>query len=342
MGNSSMFMRNISRRQVILAFVAIVTSFASLPAISVAQSFTLEPLFSITSADTLGKLSMPSDVFVDDEHGEIYVVDEGNRRVVVFEMDGFYRYQFTVSGTSGGPTSLVVDSRGEILVAVGGKVAVCDFRGSILEYVDFYGFPGADKMNATRVEVDKNDNYYILDSFGRRVLVFDTNWDLKFTIDSECFPKNIRNVPHGRRQEESKVRSLTIGDICVDDEGMIYLVDVMTAYVYVFSPEGEYQRSIGEPGSAFTTLSFPNGVAVDNQGRILVVDSTGNALLGYDREGKLLFALGGLGKTQGRFYFPKYVSTDANGRIYVVEAFLGRIQVLTVELRPATVDTTGT
>jgi hypothetical protein len=117
---------------------------------------------------------------------------------------------------------------------------------------------------------------------------------------------------------------------------MIYLVDVMASRVYVFSSEGKYERSIGDPGAAFNTLSLPFGVAVDEQDRVLVVDSSGHGLLGYDKEGRFLFALGGLGKIEGRFYFPKYVTADRNGRIYVVEPFLGRIQVLSTEYRSET------
>ena len=85
--------------------------------------------FSITSAGMDQELNQLSDVFVDERHAEICVVDSGNTRVVVFDMEGFYQYQFAVSGESVSPSSLMVDHRGEILVAIGGKVAICDFRG---------------------------------------------------------------------------------------------------------------------------------------------------------------------------------------------------------------------
>jgi hypothetical protein len=112
----------------------------------------------------------------------------------------------------------------------------------------------------------------------------------------------------------------------------------MAARVYVFSDEGEYERSIGQPGASFASLSLPFGVTVDSHGRVLVVDSTGHGLLGYDKEGRFLFALGGMGSSLGRFYFPKRVSTDGNGRIYVVEPFLNRVQVLTTEPRSAIIE----
>ncbi len=296
-----------------------------------AQGFMLKPLFSITGAELLRKISMPSDVFVDDVHGEIYVVDAGNRRVLIFEMDGFYKHQFVIPGAPGELTSLVVDGRGEILVAVGGKVAVCDFRGSLLEYVDFQGFPDADKIRVTRLAVDSKDNHYVVDVGKQRVLAFDSDWNFRFAIDKESFPKTVRNLTHRRGQEQSTVQSLSIGDICVDDEGMIYMIDPMASYVYAFNDEAEYVCSIGEPGATFATLSLPTGVAVDSQGRVLVVDATGHGILGYDKNGRRLFALGGMGREEGRLYFPKYVSTDGDGRIYVIEPFLNRVQVLRVE-----------
>jgi DNA-binding beta-propeller fold protein YncE len=317
------------RLSIPLILITIALAFSS-PGVC-AQSMMLVPLFSITGADMEKPLNQPSDVFIDEEHNEIYVVDAGNRRVVVFEMDGFGKYQFQIPWESGGPTSLVVNARGEILVTIGGKVAICDFRGNLLEYVDFYGFPGAEEMKPTRLKIDRMSNYYVLDSAQRRVLIFDSDWELKFIIDRDSFPKIVRNLTHGKTKAEPMVKGLSIGDISVDDEGMIYLVDSLASHVFVFDSQGNYVRSIGEPGSAFNTLSLPTGVAVDSQDRVLVVDATGHALLGYSKESKRLFALGGLGKTQGWFYFPRCVSADRDGRIYVVEPFLSRVQVLRVE-----------
>ena len=315
----------------ILMTIALMAFATGIPA----QNVRLKPLFSITGADLVNKLNMPCDVFVDDRHGEIYVVDGGNSRVVVFELDGFYKHRFTISSKSGGPGSLVVNSRGEILVTVGGRIAICDFRGSLLEYVDFRGFPYAEDVNAGRIRIDKHNNYYVVDAGRYRVLAFDSDWNFRFAIGRESLPRTGRNLTHTNEQEEPMVEALGIGDVCVDDEGMVYIVDPMASHVYVFSDEGEYERSIGQAGAAFASLSLPFGVAVDSQGRVLVTDSTGHGLLGYDKEGRFLFALGGMGSSPGRFYFPKRVSTDGNGRIYVVEPFLNRVQVLTTELRSA-------
>jgi len=305
-----------------------ITFLAFIPETSIAQRAKLVPLFSITGADMDKKLNQPSDVFIDERHDEFYVVDAGNMRAVVFDMDGFYLYQFSIDSKSGGPSSLVVNDQDEILVVLGGKIACCDFRGSLLEYVEFDGFPDAEKVKVTRLRIDRKNNYYALDASKQRVLAFDSDWNFKFAIDKESLPGVKKKMTHGK--EEPMVKSPRISDICVDDEGMIYLVEPMASYVFVFNDKGEYLRSIGEPGTAFNTLSLPNGVAVDSQGRVLVVDTTGHGMLGYDKEGKFLFALGGFGSSAGEFYFPKYISTDRAGRIYVVEPFLGRIQVLNV------------
>ncbi len=297
------------------------------PHVVTAQEYQLVPVLSLTDAGVDSKLRSPSDVFVDEKNHEIYVVDSGNKRVVVYNMEGFFQYQFALPAGVGEATGLVVNDRDEVLIAVGGKVAVCDFRGSLLEYVNFYGFPGAEGMNVTRLKIDKNNDYYALDAGKRRVVAFDSDWNYRLEIGGEDLP-TIKKEVRGKEQERPMVKSLSIGDICVDDEGLIYLVDSMASYVFVFNDEGKFLRSIGEPGSAFNTLSLPNGVAVDSQGHVLVVDTTSHGLLGYDKEGRLLFALGGLGQGKGRLYFPKFISTDRDGGIYIVEPFIGRVQVL--------------
>ena len=319
-----------SLRLILLGLVAIATIMALTPVISIAQKVKLVPQFSITGADLDKRLSFPNNVFIDDEHGEIYVVDAGKRRVVVFEMDGYYRYQFAVPAGIGEAVDLAVDSRGEILLVGGFKLATCDFRGNLVEYMEFEGFHGAESVRPVRVEINSEGNCYVVDGF-QRVLAFDSDWNFRLAIDKEDFPKLTKKTLHGEERLVPLVESLTINDFCVDDEGVMYLLDAMASKVYAFDAEGKYLHSMGDPGGSFTTLSFPNGVAVDSK-RVLVVDTTSHSLLGYSKEdGRLLFALGGLGGSEGRFYFPRRVSTDKSGRIYTVEPPLKRVQVLTVE-----------
>jgi len=317
-------------KALVLILLIAATFIAFITETSTAQEAQLVPLFSITGADMVPKLNQPIDVFIDEKHDEVYVVDRGNRRVVVFDINGLYQYQFATPDELGRPSGLVINNRDEILLAIGGKITCFDFRGRFLEEVKFNGLPDSEKVYATRLKIDSNNNYYILDTKQKRVLVFDTDWNFKFAIAHESLPK-VQKMIKGKEQEEPKAKSLSISGLCVDDEGAIYLVDSMASRVFAFNSNGKYLRSIGKPGSVFDTLSFPNGVAVDIQGRLLVVDTMGHGILGYDKKGKLLFALGGLGKSEGWFYYPRYISTDRNGRIYVVEPFLGRIQVLKIK-----------
>jgi len=325
-----MRLRSKPGKALVLILLIAATFLAFITETSTSQEAQLVPLFSITGADIVPKLNHPVDVFVDEKHDEVYIIDRGNRRVVIFDINGFYQYQFATPAKLGRPSGLVINDRDEILLAIGGKIACFDFRGRFLEYVKFNGLPDSEKVYPTRLKIDSNNNYYVLDTKQKRVLVFDTDWNFKLAIAHESLPK-VKKMMKGKEQEEPMVKSLSISDICVDDEGAIYLVDSMAARVFAFNGNGEYLGSIGKPGSVFDTLSFPNGVAVDIQGRLLVVDTMGHGILGYDKQGKLLFALGGLGKSEGWFYYPRYISTDRNGRIYVVEPFLGRIQVLKIK-----------
>ena len=105
-----------SKRLTILAFVTVVT-ILSLPLVVLSAEKTQEtevqevlkpqlvPLFSITGEYAGRRLGSPGDVFIDEENGEIYVVDSGNARVLIFDMEGYYKYQFAAPAGMGGITS---------------------------------------------------------------------------------------------------------------------------------------------------------------------------------------------------------------------------------------------
>ncbi len=122
--------RMTSVKLTVLAFVIIVTILALAPVTPAAQKTVLVPLFSITCGNAGKVLSSPGDVFIDEKNDEIYVLDAGNRRVLVFDMEGYCRYHFATPAGNSAPTSLVVNKMGEILVVIDGRIAVCDFRGN--------------------------------------------------------------------------------------------------------------------------------------------------------------------------------------------------------------------
>ena len=58
----------------------------------------------------------PGRVLVDDSFGEIYIADPGHSRVVIFDRNGTFLYEFSTAEQCGSPSDLAVDSEGYIYV----------------------------------------------------------------------------------------------------------------------------------------------------------------------------------------------------------------------------------
>lgn len=122
-----------------------------------------------------------------------------------------------------------------------------------------------------------------------------------------------------------------------------YVTDPATGYAYkhycgrqvlVFSPDGQYQRTIGSPGSdpdrypgsEPDTLGYPEGVAVDAQGQVYVTDA--HRVVIYARSGAWLRTFN-VEMSPGQWGPSMAPAVDRDGRIYVTDAFNHRIQVFT-------------
>ncbi len=121
-----------------------------------------------------GDFYHPVDVAVDPKKN-IYVQDESNRRLEIFDWNGNFKGQFA---TVPKPVGLAVNSKGEILLGQpqeGALVSVYDHEGNLLrrfgqlkKFSDFYGEKFRDKdgvhrfsINRALLAVDGSDNVYV-------------------------------------------------------------------------------------------------------------------------------------------------------------------------------------
>ena len=112
--------------------------------------------------------------------------------------------------------------------------------------------------------VDKNQNVYIADSKGNRIVVLDRYYKLKFTI-SEFINE------YGIEDEFTAPAGVFVTD------DTIYVCDTDANRIVTFDLEGNYQRIIPQPESNLfdeDAVYKPVAVAVDQYGRIFVVSST--------------------------------------------------------------------
>lgn len=107
----------------------------------------------------------------------------------------------------------------------------------------------------------------------------------------------------------------------VDLAGNIYVVDLGNSRINIYSPAGQFLRSIGKPGvegqkNAPNEFREPSGVAVDRQGNVFVADSWNGRVVKFDSQGKPLAEYSG---PKYGFYSPRNVAVDGAGNFYVAD-----------------------
>src|SRR5207245_165332 len=128
------------------------------------------------------ELSSPTGVAVDS--GKIYVADEDNHRVQIFDSSGVYQKTIGVTGVPGSdqlhfkfPAGVAVDSSGNIYVADADnhRVQIFDSSGNWKKTIGETGVPGIEQFHfnfPTGVTVDSSGNIIVGDSFNYRVQIF--------------------------------------------------------------------------------------------------------------------------------------------------------------------------
>jgi len=122
----------------------------------------------------------PQDVAVDG-FGTIYVSDQGNNRVQVFDSSRAYVHTLGVTGewaglcTPGSPNGLFIDSANRLYVADGGndRVQVFDANGDYLTTIGGrWGRSNGELRNPQGVAVDEAGNVFIADWGNHRIQKF--------------------------------------------------------------------------------------------------------------------------------------------------------------------------
>ncbi len=129
------------------------------------------------------------------------------------------------------------------------------------------------KMNGlTDLQVDEEDNVYLVDKDNNRVIVLDPYYKVKFII--ETFTNINGNTdtlkaPEGVFITESK----TVNG--KEEPARIFVCDTGNARILTFDTEGNFLTEIGRPQSNLldaTSVYMPVAVAVDRYNRLYVVD----------------------------------------------------------------------
>jgi len=112
-------------------------------------------------------------------------------------------------------------------------------------------------------------------------------------------------------------------DLVVDSSDRIYVTDSAVGRVFVYMPDGRFERFLTKKDS----FSRPTGIAIDNdKGILYIADTPEHCIKVFDREGHFLKRIGRRGRNPGEFNYPVHLAFRA-GKLYVVDSMNFRIQV---------------
>ena len=240
--------------------------------------------------------------------GRVWVADGVRGRVLGFGPDG--RLQQTVQRVGGvalrNPSDVAVTADGTLWIADAARGAVASVRpdgsGRVIQLAD-----GVD-VTGLAVSAD-GSRLWVVDNEAHRLLQGAPGRGRMARVGS---PGKARGQLHHPFM------------IDIDEDGAVYVSDVLNGRVQAFSASGRHLRTIGRYGIDPGQLHRPKGVAVDGD-RVWVSDSDLGVVQVFSREGRLLDVLRG---PDGEvLHLDTPTGLDVVGdRLYVVEARPGRVR----------------
>ena len=186
---------------------------------------------------------------------------------------------------------------------------------------------GFGHLDCCGVDVDAQDNVYLITRGPARVIVYDRDGAFLRSWGEELFTERT----HG----------LTIAP-----DGTIYCVDEGNHCIYQFTPAGELLRTLGQKGVAADTgydgslesirggppFNRPTNLAAAPNGDLYVTDGYGNCKVHrFKADGTLVQSWGEPGTGPGQFYLPHGLHVAADGRVLVADRENDRIQVFSAD-----------
>jgi DNA-binding beta-propeller fold protein YncE len=274
-------------------------------------------LFTITSG-----FDKPSDVTVG-KGGAIYVLDGMQNRIKVFDQSGTYRFTFGKSGRDAGafhfPLGITSDTAGRIYVADSGNRRVQIFTHSG-DFISCFSTDreGGKPSDPTDVAVSNELNRcYVVDNDNHCVLLYDLSQNRLISAVGTM----------GMEPKDMRFPFL----IDRDQQGFVYISEVINTRVKVLDREGAYVRNIGAWGVEKGELYRPKGVAVDPHNRVFVADGYTGIIQIFDREGAFRAVLKNPDGTNLVCKTPTGIYIGQDMRLYVVEMLADRVRVFSLK-----------
>ena len=277
-----------------------------------------------------------------DDQGHVYVSDDGNHRVQVFNSGGTYLGQFGNTGTPQ-DNKYLTDGRGLSVTDDGTVVVADEWDYGLKEYSVNYASPtspptvvfdrflfghaaGAPGFNSPRgiaindtVGTPNSGAIYIVDWWNQRLEKFDKNGTYL--------------TKWGQRGTKTEPGSINFAwDATVNPaNGNVYLANRESHEIEIFDANGNYVTRWGFRGTATGKFTFPHGVTFDpTNGTLLVADSGNGRIQRFNilasGKGSFMASYGSKGSAAGQFSVPTGIDVAPDGTIWVADTQNNRIQ----------------
>jgi len=288
-------------------------------AAGVAGSLASQSIAQITFDDERKPLDYPFSVFFDPVQEELYVVNGGNGRIIVYGPDYFPRWSIGKGRGVITPQAGIVLPDGRLFIVQAknrnnptSKITVLNGSFFPEQEIPLDGTREEKEFDPRNVAIGPDGLIYVAGNMYRGVLVFDEEGYFLRKLQ----PTDRLSALSRDYQPEQNVT----------EEGAADGADVAETDEYANIPE-EFRprkrlgsRISGNSGAMDVGPVKVNYVATDSQGQIYVISPETGKIYVYDAEERFLFAFGAKGGSPGQLSNPRGLAIDEDrGLIYVVD-----------------------
>lgn len=252
---------------------------------------------------------------IDQERGEIYVINQGS--VSIFNSVGMEIYRFGDDRALGIITDVAVEKDGNILVlsstwdAIGGNsisVLRCNYRGELKDTMEIKGLPQEfSPFRPNRLRY-RNGFIHLADLQARKVVVTDSSGAF---IDGYDVGASL--VKSDKPDSKNEIVGFN-----VDREGNM-LFTVPTLFTAIRMSRDHREETFGSPGNLEGKFNVVGGIASDDKGFIYVADILKSVIMVYDNDFNFQMQFGYRGNERGSLVAPMQVEV-MNDKIFVNQA----------------------
>lgn len=288
--------------------VLVVMLIMSLP--SHAASLKLRYVTTVYS-DNMGKgFRMPEGVACRDNN--LVVADTENKRLLRFSFNNkTLEFKSQILLPKSYPLMVETNAKGEIFVLDGRdrRIMHVSVDGVPKGYLEFKNIPGSGAGTIKSFIIDGQDNFYILDLLGGRVLVLNSGLQFEKQLP---FPNDAG----------------FISDVAVTAKGDILLLDSVGGKVYAAASDSKqftpFTKSLKE------YMNFATHLAVDDRGIVYLSDQNGSGIVMIGQDGSFLGRQSGMGWEESLLHYPAQICVSSERDVFVADRNNNRVQIFSV------------